>query len=573
MGEMMKQKNGKNFKETTKELFLKYTTIPISLTIILFLIFTIFIFKYKIIYDAKQSANNIEEKIVKIHNIYETEVERMATSPTVIQTLQTGRKTHLVYEKFYNFNNQQEIKSAFHLIDNRHVFLASTTPSDNEVSKIILNKVIPWIEKEPDGLYLDAVKTEFPNGKNAVLNIGKAVKKDEEIVGYIIYQLYEEDIERLIFGEKADIVVLTDRYDYIIGSTNSIVVGLMNKFTPVSYDQSQIKIKNDNYYVSKLETPDNQFAIYALKNKKSNHFILLLYIVFIAIIGITLYFLLTNLAERMSKQNVESIDKLVKAVSRLEKGDMKSFVTIKTGDEFEVLATHYNTMLVNLNELMERNKELSNIHRVNEIKLLESQFNPHFLFNVLETLRYTMVTDMNEAQDIIITLSRLLRYSINIDNLNVPFEKDINYIQDYLQLHKYRFNERLDYTIKVEEPIWHVSVPRLLLQPFIENAIKYGYRHQTNLQITIIGKIIENSIIFTVTDNGGGIEKTRLELINKTLYSNGKSNPEIGIGLFNTHRRIVLQYGNSYGLSIESVKGEETEVQVKLPYKGVTIDV
>ncbi|MEK3888779.1 sensor histidine kinase [Bacillus sp. FSL K6-3431] len=570
---MLETKKG-NFKESTKSLFLKYTVIPILVIMILFCLFTVFIFKIKVVHDANKSANNVENEMMKIYKIYEKEIERMSALPTVIDNINTKRNNHLVYEEFYNFNNRQDIKSVFHLVDNRNVLLASSSVSKSELDNEILHEIIPSIKKSPDNLLLEAKQMQYTHGKTTVFNFGKAVKEDGHIIGYLIYQLYEEDLQRLIFGEKADIVVITDKYDHIIISTNSIVKGLMNKFSPERIANSRFKIIDEIYFMKRIQTSNELFTIYTLKNVKNGSLIIVLYIIFILVTSGMLYFLLRNLAEKMSTKNVQSIEKLVTAVSRLEKGDMKSYVKINTGDEFEVLANQYNSMLDHLNELISKNKELSNIRRINEIKLLQSQFNPHFIFNVLETLRYTMYVNIEKAQEIIFSLSRLLRYSINNDVKNVPFEKDLDYIIDYLKLHKYRFNGRLEYNINVDAEIKKILVPKLLLQPLIENAIKYGYSKRMDLHITIRGKIIEDEIIFTVIDNGGGIDAEKIHEIRIQLLVAERINGDDGIGLYNTHRRIALQYGEGYGLSIDSVNGKETRVDIKIPYnRGADVDV
>lgn len=564
----------RNFKETTKMLFLRYTVIPILVIMILFGFFTIFIFNIKIIYDTNNSANQIETKIIEVYKTYAQEIERMSELPVVINNLNTNRENHLVYEEFYNFNNRQDIKSVFHLVDNRNVLLASTTDSKSEVNEEIIRGIIPSIKKNSDHLLIEAKQTQYSHGRVTVFNFGKAIKEDNQIIGYMIYQLYEEDLQRMIFGEEADIIVITDQYDQIIIATNSIVKGLMNKFSPERVSNSQVKIKDDLYYLKEIQTSNRLFTIYTLKNIKNGNLIIVLYIVFILVTSVILYFLLRNLAEKMSTKNAQSIEKLVIAVSQLEQGDLKSYVKINTGDEFEVLANQYNSMLDHLKQLISTNKELSNIQRTNEIKLLQSQFNPHFLFNVLETLRYTMYVNIDQAQEIIFSLSRLLRYSITNDEQHVSFRQDLDYIIDYLKLHKLRFNSRLDYEIKVPDEVKNTFVPRLLLQPLIENAIKYGYRKQTHLQIKIWGEIVENEIVFIVVDNGGGITVEKLNEIRGRLDSVDQLNGDYGIGLYNTHRRIVLPFGKGYGLTIDSIEGEETRVTIKMPYKrGAEMDV
>lgn len=572
-GDGMKKMGDNNFKATTKSLFLKYAITPNLIVIILFSVFTILLLNIKTVYDTKKSANNIENKVSRVYDTYADEMERMIHLPQVIDTLETKQDNHLVYEEFYNFNTQNDVQGVFHLIDPRDVFLVSTTPSVGENNRKIIEDMLPFIEENPDDIYMNAERTELSNGKSTVLNFGTAIKNDRRTMGYLIYQLYEEDFQELIFGENADIAILTDYYDYVIATTNSITTGLMNKFHPDTVSKTRVKIKDDEYYMNKLRMDDQLFTIYTMNNVKSYWVIYLLYLTFIIVIGIVMYFLLTNMAERMSSKNVASIEKLMEAVSQLEQGDMTAYVNIDTNDEFELLANQYNDMLVNLNRLLKRNEELSDIRKSKEIKLLESQFNPHFVFNVLETLRYTMFVDTDKAQEIIFSLARVLRYSLHANTHEVPFEKDLNYILDYLKLHKWRFGDRLEYEIDVEDAVVSETVPKLLIQPLIENAIKYGYQNQANLSIIIQGRIVDGTIVFTVSDNGQGMSPEKLHDIRAMLYSQEtEPKAETGIGLYNTHRRIVLQYGDAYGVTIESTLNEGTEVTIKLPYLQGTGD-
>ncbi|WP_077601660.1 sensor histidine kinase [Oceanobacillus sojae] len=554
----------KSFKEATKSLFLKYTVVPILILIILFTLFTIVIFHLKAVYDAKQSGEQIKERMTDVYEVYQGEIKKMAGSSLVTKSLNYHDDINLVYEDFYNFNNKQDVKSSFFLVDVNDVFVASTNKSNNEVNEGILNHIIPLLEKYPDDLLSLVEKTNFSHGQASTITLGTAVKQDKQIIGYVIYMLYEEDFQRLIFGEKTDIAVITDTYNHIVVTSNEIVQGLMNKFQPEKLSHSKVQIENDTYYMNQTETADNTFRIYTLNNTETDKVVLILYFIFIGITSAFLFILLRILAEKMSRRNAESIDKLLIAVDQLKKGDLTSYVEIHTGDEFETLANQYNTMLDSLNDLLNRNRELSEIRKVNEMKILQSQFNPHFLFNVLETVRYTMVSNVDKAQDIILLLSSLLRYSINQNIDQVILEKDLNYTIDYLKLHKMRFNERLHYSLEIPEEIKEAYIPKLLLQPIIENAIKYGYRHQTTLNIWIKAKVVGSDIVFSVEDDGGGMEAQQLADIQKKIQAS--ENNQVGIGLYNTHRRLRLQFGEKYGLEIDSTFNQGTIVSITVPY-------
>ena len=161
------------------------------------------------------------------------------------------------------------------------------------------------------------------------------------------------------------------------------------------------------------------------------------------------------------------------------------------------------------------------------------------------------------------SLSRILRHSVR-DEENILFKKDLDYIEDYLKLHKIRFKENLNYSINISDEVENSYVPKLLLQPVIENSIKYGYKEKDNLNIDITGERVGNDIIFKVEDNGGGMTKEEVQGIRDTLQR--EENLGKHIGLYNIQRRLNLLYGEDYGLKINSVHGEGTTVIVKTPY-------
>ncbi len=515
-------------------------------------------------YDTHQAGTAISESFTNVENSYYKEIERMAHLPIVTTTLKTHLYNNRVYEEFYNFNNQQRVKSAFHLINADGVFLASTTPSDSSINGYIWRDIIPRMHKDPHGILMETNTMLYPHGKTTTFTMGKPVLENDHIIGYIVFQLYEEDLQHLIFGGSADIAVITDDYERVIATTNGIVKGLMNKFSVNQLSDHRVEMKGQHYYMKEVRIDDRNYRVYTLNSINNSSLIIWIYVLFMVVTSGLLFILVQKLAEKMSSQNVQSIEKLLGAVKQLKQGDLQSYVRIETGDEFEILADQYNDMLDHLNELIQKNEELSNLRRINEIRLLESQFNPHFLFNVLETLRYTMLTDKGKAQEIIFSLSRLLRYSIENTSQNVLFEKDLNYIFDYLKLLKMRFTDRLHYKIEIPEQIKQTYVPKLLLQPLIENAIKYGYRHQTHLTLKIGAVIRGNDIEFTVSDDGSGISEAKLiQIHDKLTYA---KTAKQAIGLYNTHRRLVLLYGEPYGVEVMSTKGQGTVVKVRMPF-------
>lgn len=567
----MKKRNN-NFKDKIRYLFLKYAFIPILVLYILFFVFILFTARIKVVNNAEKAGNIIGEKISGVYNSYYNEVEKMAKSETIIDFVHTRLNSSLVYEEFYKFNNKQEVKSAFHILDKNGVLLAYTTQSDPYIDEFIYKRIIPRINKEPAKAFTETNELKFSHGRHTVYTFGRAIYKDNEIIGYITYQLYEEDIQKLIFIKEAQVVVIADQYDRIIASTNNIVRGLMNKFTPEYTDSKRyVKIKDGKYHMNKNHLYPSNIYIYTLNSVGYNKAIFISYGIFTMVVTIFLYMLIRYLADKMSHENTRSIDKLLNAVYDLQDGNLDSYVHISTGDEFEILANQYNKMLDSLNELIAKNKELSDIRRIKEIKQLQAQFNPHFIFNILESLRYAIVTDQNQAQEIIMTLSRLLRYSIKNEEQDVLFKDDLAYIEDYLILHKIRFKDRLNYTINVSEEVKKAPVPKLLPQAIIENSIKYGYNKKDYLNIDIRGYIVGENLVLELKDDGSGMSEEQLDKVRKLLEKS--PNMTEHIGLYNVHRRLVLLYGNDYGLKIESDYGRGTRVIINIPYRRIENNV
>ena len=557
---MMDKKQHK-FKEKTRLLFLKYTFIPI---VFLFVIFGISIFSYaswKVRNDTVKASQETMLAFNRVLATYEKEMIRMANNEYVLDYLTQQKKSNLVFEEFYGFNLQQEVKSIFHLVDMKGVSLTSSSSEDYLANEIPSYRLKRW--KNPKQMVIDVQTNYFSYNKVTGLTLIQPVGKDGEIVSYLIYRLYDEDFQKLLFGKNVDIVVIADQYERIIATTSNRVKGLMGKFSVDEREGNEVLLDSKKYILAEIQDSLYGVQVKTLIQKPNYQEVLVSYLLLTTISSLVLYFLVNYLAKKMSERNSQSVSVLMSGLDSLKTGELTNFVEIKTGDEFEELADHYNKMLKNLNQLLLRNEELTYVLQRDEIKFLQSQFNPHFLFNMLETIRYTMVSDQDKAQRIILTLARLLRYSIHQGQNWEILQKDMDYISDYLALHQYRYNNRLTYQIDLDSSLTKVEIPKLLLQPIVENSIKYGYQNQTNLTIKISVQAQQDKIWITVEDDGPGIATKQLSEIEANLRQ------EIinlsSIGLYNTDRKIKLIYGEKYGLKIKSTLGLGTIVQIELP--------
>lgn len=555
----------RNFKESTRRLFLIYTFVPLIVLFILFLVFTVVNTKVVLVNKTKEASKVISQSIGEVYLSYYDEIYRMAESPLIINYARTKLNGQDVYEQFYDFNNKQKVKSVFHIIDVHGVFIASSAQSDITIQDMIFKDIIPRIAKSPSLTLIETNHVRYSHDRNTVYTFGKAIVENDRIVGYIMYQLYEEDVQKLIFVRNNEISVITDKHKSIIATSNNITRGLMNKFNPAYDSQGYVQLNDGKYYMSQSSVPIGPMNVYTLNSIQFQKYTYLSLTIFFVAASMLLGLLLHFLANKMSSHNTQSIDKLIYAVKELEQGHLQSYVEIKTGDEFETLANQYNSMLNRLNDLLLKNEQLSNVRRLIEVKQLQAQFHPHFIFNVLEILRYAIVVDSRQAQEIVMILSRLLRYSISNDGQTVLLKDDLNHVADYLMLQQFRFNERLSYTMDVSNEGQNALVPKLLLQAIIENSIKYGYKHRESLHLSISGYVMNQDLVLQVNDNGYGMGEERLSEIRAIL--NNPDNQTKHIGLNNIHRRLVLLYGESYGIQIQSKWGSGTCVTVVIPYE------
>lgn len=163
------------------------------------------------------------------------------------------------------------------------------------------------------------------------------------------------------------------------------------------------------------------------------------------------------------------------------------------------------------------------------------------------------------------TLSKLLRYSYDATEEEIPLKNDLQYTIDYLQLHKLRFQDRLNYEIHIPVNVQKAYVPKLILQPIVENSLKYGYKKKMNMNIFIKGRVDGNILILSVSDDGSGMEPEKLQELQEQLSK--EENTTEQIGLFNANRRLKILYGDDFGITIHSIVNEGTEVELKMPYK------
>lgn len=264
----------------------------------------------------------------------------------------------------------------------------------------------------------------------------------------------------------------------------------------------------------------------------------------------------------LSKVMVSGLEKLRANMEEVEKGNME--ITVKSNNEDEVgaLIRGFEKMIIQIKALIEDVYESRLIQKDYEMKALQAQINPHFLYNSLSLINWmALETDQEDISKITLSLSTFYRTALNKGKNILRVRDEIKNMRSYLDIQLMMHDHEFDVDVEIDECILDYNILNLILQPLIENAIDHGIDLKTNGRggIKIIGKKQNDEIVLIVSDNGVGMSKEQAE----SILTN-KSN---GYGVKNVNERIKLYYGEQYQLKIESEIGIGTKVKVTIPIR------
>lgn len=283
----------------------------------------------------------------------------------------------------------------------------------------------------------------------------------------------------------------------------------------------------------------------------------LLYLVFVALACATALFLSGSLARRLSL--------VVEKINQNREKSLVPFEDDSDRDEIGQLVSNYNAMVDRINQLMREQTETAEKLKVSEVKALQAQINPHFLYNMLDMINWLAQSGKQKEVSIAVqTLSKFYKLTLSKKNITTSIREELRHVELYVQLQNMRYEDKISFLIDVPDEIMDFEIPKLVLQPIVENSIQHGIFEKESKEgsIVIMAWMENEDIVFVISDNGIGIPDKKLPLLLDGTYEDGKGS---NIGIYNTHLRLQLLYGRKYGLHYESTLGKGTEVQVKLP--------
>lgn len=262
--------------------------------------------------------------------------------------------------------------------------------------------------------------------------------------------------------------------------------------------------------------------------------------------------------------------KLCGAMEKFAEGDFGQQVEIKTHDEMGQVAAVFNQMVKLIEQLINKNYKMVLKERESELAILQAQINPHFLYNALDGIYWQALNaDDEEAAESIYKLSQLFRLVLGQGEKLVTVEMEAELSKRYLEIQKLRFQQQMEFHLDIAPEILHEKIPKLILQPFVENAVVHGMQNQEEgCTITVSGKYVKDGMEFKVSDTGVGMTDEQLRKIWEEDTDKVFSGQRIGrYAIKNVRERLELEYGDAFRLEIESRTGEGTVVTMMLPWK------
>ncbi|BES65210.1 sensor histidine kinase [Gottschalkiaceae bacterium SANA] len=287
----------------------------------------------------------------------------------------------------------------------------------------------------------------------------------------------------------------------------------------------------------------------------------------IAMLWIALLLLTVLISYFLTRSFAQPLEALKANMREVEKGNLVSLPLGNHKDEFYYLEASYNRMLNQISHLIDRIYTEQGFKREAELRALQSQINPHFLYNTLDTLKWIALDyQAYEISDAVNSLSAFFRISLSDGNEMIPLGKELNHARHYMEIQKMRYTEILDYQIEIEPSIQHIDTLKILIQPLVENALYHGLKPKNKKGLISITAYEYESLIFIeVTDNGVGIPSQKLQNIRRNLEMQMISKH---YGIYNILERLKLKYGQSAGLTIESIENYGTTATIYYPIEN-----
>lgn len=344
-----------------------------------------------------------------------------------------------------------------------------------------------------------------------------------------------------------------------------------NLETDVGYDTNIVMLEDNIYILTELIQDNIQYYIY-YQTRSMEHLTSQLnvrvhnFTLFCGAMLAFLIFMVAILIVMIVTDITRPINELCKVTEQVAKGDFSARARVESQDEVAVLADSVNSMTESLEELVSKIKEDERKMRKADLRLLQEQINPHFLYNTLDTIVWLIEgNDSDKAVNMVMSLSEFFRLVLSKGKEYITIQEEELHIKSYLEIQQVRYRDILEYEIRIDPELYQYQILKLTLQPLVENSLYHGIKYKrAKGNILVTGRICGDEAHFTVEDNGVGMEEEELRKLQEEIKKPCKDT-EKGFGLANVNERIRMNFGTEYGMRIDSARGKGTRVEIVIP--------
>lgn len=578
----IKFKRFRDFSIRTK-LIIGFLTILLPLVLILSIVFYSYSAEIVLKQSLEQTREIVEQFSISLDNymgLMRNKMEILADSPTIQEELNTHQdKEDIKNDSFYSRNKRI-----------RRIMLqiySSVTMNDVEIYGIneTNHYLSLWSKKyeipDKDILFENA---NLSKGRSVLVNnindadtiqMIKMVKdlQTYKPIGYIRFGLKRNYIEKMAkninFGSDGGVVIFDENLSKISGIAHDSVLSKLLKEKPSIGNFSYSEGKNE-YTAVHIHSDSTGWTTvgviplrYINKDLAGIQYLTVIIIVLTIIIGVTVSVII-------AQSLILPLENTVNALEKFSRGDFAVRLKENRCDEIGKLNRIFNKAIKEINELMQKVTQSEILNKEMEFKTLQSQMNPHFLYNTLDAINWLAFKEkQTEICNLVAAISSLIRASISNKKSIITIEQELDYVKNYIYIQHIRYKDRFDIIYDIDESLLKQAVPKLIIQPIVENAIIHGIENSKNKNLLYISVKRENEcIIIIVKDTGIGMTDEKVsELLKEPLNAEGdEQKAHTNLGLYAVHKRIQLMYGDLYGLTVQSQAGEGTTVTLHIPF-------
>ncbi|MDS3928931.1 sensor histidine kinase [Staphylococcus epidermidis] len=461
-------------------------------------------------------------------------------------TYQTQAELQRIDKHFHTFVTQQQKQW-------RHVDLTKSTDITT-MKRQLLKKVT----QQPATLYYDlkGASQSFTNNyehldttKMYLLSKYRVNFKDS---AYTL-KIYMSNTPQLKYIKKdsGQSALIIDAYDTIL-YTNDDRFSVGQKYQPPQFGFMNESLKLNSHHA--------HLIIYKDIHETIEDGIALLVVMGVVLIMLVIFGYIS--ADRMAKRQSEDIEAIVRKIDDAKNRHLGSYEPLKKNSELEEINNYIYDLFESNEQLIQSIEQTERRLRDIQLKEIERQFQPHFLFNTMQTIQYLIPLSPKVAQTVIQQLSQMLRYSLRTAWHTVKLAEELSYIEQYVAIQNIRFDDMIQLYIDAPEGVQHQTIGKMMLQPLVENAIKHG-RDSEPLKITIRIRLTKRKLHILVHDNGIGMSPSHLEHVRQSLHHDVFDTTHLGLN--HLHNRAMIQYGTYARLHIFSRSQQGTLMCYQIP--------